>query len=171
MAKLTQKIKKTIGLDLDDTIIDHDPNRKILARKTGLPMFDDSLKKDLYAEMALSSPPIKNSLEVIKNLIGNGHRVIIVSRNKTPRFSRQWLKRYLPEIKPRNIFFVKEDKDKVKICRQEKVTFFVDDRTEVLKALDKNIVKIFFNRRKRPSYGRLLTATSWLKIKKLISKN
>lgn len=170
MARITDRLKKTIGFDLDDTIIDHNPNRKILAKKMNRPASDRELKKILYAEMALNSPPISGSLKTIRQLFKNGHRVIIVSRNKTPKFSRRWLKRYLPEIKPRDIFFVKENKDKAKICQQEKVAIFIDDLPEVLSFLDKKIVKILFHRRKKLITNQYLVATNWSQIKQLLEK-
>ncbi|MFA5001190.1 MAG: hypothetical protein WC531_03120 [Candidatus Paceibacterota bacterium] len=148
MTKLAQKTKKTIGFDLDDTIIDHEPNRIKLSRKLNLPKHDQRLKKILYAEISAKARPLKNARLIVRKLSKDGYRLIIVSRRKRGgrQFGRQWLADHLPAIKKSNVFFVDKDKDKTIICRQQQVEIFIDDSLEVLEHLDKKIKKIPFRK-------------------------
>lgn len=148
MPKLSQKNKLTIGLDLDDTIRDHDINRKKLLKKLKKKVVDDELRKILYTNISLDCPPVKNSIEVIDNFIDNGYKVIVVSRNKKDGqpYAREWLKKYLPKIQPRKVFFVKTDEEKNLVCLKEKVDLFIDDSQKVIDHLDPKIKKFLFIR-------------------------
>lgn len=146
MLNITKEKKKTIGLDLDDTIIDHDKNRKKIGQSLNLPSTNKEFKKMLYGKMSLEAKPIKDSLESITQFLDLGHRVIIVSRRQKDghKPARAWLKKYLPQIPASKIFFVNEDRDKNIVCLREGVDIFIDDSVDVISSLDKNIEKILF---------------------------
>ena len=160
MARVAKNKKLTIGLDLDDTIIDHRKNRHILSKKLHLPANHKDLKKILYAEMSVTAKPMKNAVDIIKKIIKMGYKVVIISRRRRDGQvpARKWLRTNLPEISPRKIFFVEEDKDKNLVCQKEKVDVFIDDSSEVLSPLDSNITKILFTK-------------NWRKIEKIITKS
>lgn len=146
MLNITKEKKKTIGLDLDDTIIDHDRNREKIRQSLNLPPTSKEFKKVLYGEISLKAKPMKDSLESITQFLDLGHRVIIVSRRQKDghKSARAWLEKYLPQIPASKIFFVDEDRDKNIVCLKEGVDIFIDDSIEVISSLDHNIEKILF---------------------------
>ena len=148
MLNITEENKKTIGLDLDDTLIDHSLNRQKLSQSLNLNPESKELKKILYSEISLSAEPMKYSLESVRKFIELGYKIIIVSRRKKDghKSARAWLKKYLPQIPASKIFFVEEDKDKNIICLREKVDIFIDDSIEVISSLDQSIEKILFRK-------------------------
>ena len=176
MTKITKDYKETIGLDLDDTIINHDQNRRKISQKLGLPESDRQVKKTIYTEISLNCPAIKGSIETINEWLNNGYKVFIVSRRQEDGqdFGRQWLKKYLPRIKSGHIFFVNKDEDKSIICSENKMTVFIDDSLTVLEHISRQTTKILFDPKKKfmtknysPDIGRVNT---WKQIEKIVAK-
>ncbi len=171
MPKISQPSKKTIGLDLDDTIRDHSVNRRRLNKKLGPAPNPTEVKKILYGELSLTCRPVKNSLKIIHRLLQQGHKIIIVSRNKPAgrTFARQWLAQYLPEISSRKIYFVDEDKGKASICSKERVNFFIDDKPTVLQHLNKSVIKILFDPQQEFPTTKFNKITQWTELEDLLS--
>lgn len=173
MPKIPQVNKKTIGLDLDDTIRDHSVNRLRLTKKLGLSSNPTEFKKILYGKMSLDCRPVKNSLKIIRQLLEQGHKIIIVSKNKPDGrvFARQWLGQHLPEISPRKIYFVASDKDKALTCQKEKVGMFMDDKPEVLMNLNQSVTKILFDPQNKTLTDKFIKISNWKDLEKLATKN
>jgi len=172
MVKIAKKQQITIGLDLDDTIVDHDKNRRVISLKLKLPGTDPQVKKIIYAEISVNSPAIKNSLEIINNWLNRGIKIYIVSRRKEDghKPGRQWLKKYLPQIKPANIIFAQKDEDKSLWCLKKKIDIFIDDSPEVLDNIGDKTKKIIFDRKKIYSQKKFVAARSWKAIDKIVAK-
>ena len=174
MPRITNKTAKTIGFDLDDTIVNHGPNRQKLIKKMGLPSHDPILKKALYTEMPIASrPPHPNSIETIKRIIQAGHRVIIVSRQKEDgrQLSRQWLAKHLPELDAKNIFFVDSDEAKGVVCKKNKVDIFIDDLVKPLSSIDcQKTICILFNSRAEILDKKILALADWQELEKFFEK-
>ena len=100
----------------------------------------DKDNSDEWQEKYLASPPLKDVFESLKKLNKqkfNG-RIFLVSkcREEAESLINIWLKKHdffnKTGIKPENVFFCRERNEKEKICRENNITHFIDDRLEVL---------------------------------------
>jgi hypothetical protein len=90
-------------------------------------------------EEAMRTPPNKDSIEVISQLVKhfNG-KVWLVSKagQKVSMRTRQWLRTWnffgQTKVPQENLYFCKERADKRGICERLRITHFIDDRLDVL---------------------------------------
>jgi hypothetical protein len=110
---------------------------------------------------------------MIQNLSqSRNYNLYIVSRRKTPRTALAWLKKYkvLKYIPIKNIFFIKEDKEKNKLAKKLKLKVFLDDKISVLESLFSVPYRIFFNPKQVAINKNFLEIKSWRKLPKLVEK-
>jgi len=116
-----------LGVDIGNVIIEH---RHIMDT------MDETLWNEKYSEL----PAVTGVFESLKKLndeIFHGN-IYLVSKLKEEQDKRTlaWLKdnKFFEKtgFDPKNLFFCRERVDKEKICRENNITHFVDDRLEVL---------------------------------------
>jgi len=118
---------KALGVDIGNVIIDYRP---IIGTK------DETLWNEKHSDLL----PAENMFDCLKELNEGKFKdsIFLVSKLKVEQDSRTlaWLKdnKFFEKtgINPKNMFFCRERSDKEKICRENGITHFVDDRLEVL---------------------------------------
>lgn len=141
--------------------------------------FDQSLSMQEY----LSETLLANATNVIKDIIDvfGAKNIFIISR--CPKFAEEVIIKWLDNQNMfknigfirKNVFFCRERTDKALIAKRLKLTYFIDDRVEVLDAMN-NIVnnRILFTRVHKsntPVDSRILCLDSWNLIHDFIKKN
>ena len=156
-----------IGLDLDDTIIDHSNNIVLLAQKYGIPDFSHenletgrfaslketlspnfykALREELYEVLSKDAPPMTGSERAIQELKENGIELYIISRRSHPRTNALlWIQERLPFISQENIYFVNLDEEKGALCHALKIDIFLDNKPEVLTHMPERTISILFD--------------------------
>ncbi|MFC1756970.1 hypothetical protein ACFLZC_02360 [Patescibacteria group bacterium] len=142
-----EKVKKRIGFDLDNTLLDNKKLRveffnksnfydipedmpienvkKILKRNDYL-----SMQNYIYGEMTLKAEPTSGTREVLDELEKN-FDLYVISRRKTKDYAKQWLELHFNFL-PENIFFVEDDHLKAGVAVELGLSSFVDDKIKVL---------------------------------------
>lgn len=150
-----------MGFDLDDTIINHTANRKILAEKYQLGEYTDSelynlkqqgvepavvsaLKKELYEDISLQAAPFPGVLDVMRQLMSD-YNLFIISLRYSPEYGRQWIAKNLPFIKEENIFFTTSKEAKAPIAKNCNLKAFVDDNKKVLTYMSEQQNRVMFD--------------------------
>lgn len=118
--------KEALGVDIGNVIIDH--------------RMMDKKNKDNWQERYLASPPVEGVFESLKILSEQKFKnnIFLVSkcREDAEVLINIWFNKHdffnKTGIKPENVFFCKERSEKEKICRENNITHFIDDRLEVL---------------------------------------
>lgn len=159
---------KRIGFDLDDTIIDHGPNRaKLLA---GLPHPDlwspeelEQFQNTLYGEISLQAEAMEHAHNVIAAIQKTGTQPYIVSRRGGSRraFALEWLEKNLSLIERDNIHFVDTDQEKRDVVEKLGIEMFLDDKTRVLEHLPDNIKKVLYTKGKNTKTSTFDTVSDW----------
>lgn len=119
--------KPILGVDIGNVIIDH---RGIMDTA------DESWWKEKYSTI----PPAEDVFDCLRDLNKNKFKdgIFLVSKLKEEHDSRTlaWLKdnKFFEKtgISPEHLFFCRERSDKVKICKKNNITHFIDDRLEIL---------------------------------------
>lgn len=152
-----------IGLDLDDTIINHTPHRETLASENGI--VD---KKILYGELSLSAPPYKDARETIDEL-AKTHSLSIISRRKADSrpLAKAWIAQNLPDFPLENVFFVDSDEEKARVCGQQQINLFMDDSPLVLTHLKTRYKYLYSPQHTRAEHG-FSQIRSWHEFKKTV---
>jgi len=130
--------KEALGVDIGNVITDHRPVKDIK---------DESFWRDKYSTI----PASKGVFEYLKKLNSGKFRdnIFLVSRAKEEHEKRilTWLVDNdfynKTGIKPKNVFFCRERHEKERICRENNITYFVDDRLEVLSHMVGKIPHLF----------------------------
>jgi hypothetical protein len=118
--------KDALGVDIGNVIIDH--------------RLMDKGKSDEWQEKYLASPPVDGVFESLKTLNKQKFKgnIFLVSkcRGEAESLIKTWFTKYdffnRTGIKPENVFFCRERADKEKICQENNIAHFIDDRLEVL---------------------------------------
>ena len=171
-----------IGLDLDDTIVDHGPHLKKLARKYGcgfscgevpcdailkarLPEEKyKQLKRELW-EMSSCAGPVKDSQKIIQALSEEGHELYIISRRVTEsEIGHQWIEKHLPYLNRENTFFVEHDCVKGMLCKELHVVLFLDNKERVLEHMPEITRGILFDRFNLHEKSLFARVRSWKKF-------
>ena len=119
--------KEALGVDIGNVIIDH---RQIL----------DVNDESIWNERHSTIPAATDVFDCLKKLNEGRFKgnIFLVSKLKVEHDNRTlaWLKdnKFFEKtgIKPENLFFCRERSDKERICRENGITHFIDDRLEVL---------------------------------------
>lgn len=151
--------KPAIGFDLDDTIIDHVPNRQRLAAQFGLSLSDEQLydlsrqsgipktlirsyKQELYGPLSLSAPIMPGARDGLEKL-AQQFRPVIISRRYSVEEAKQWVQENLGDLfNPTDIYFVTENHEKAPLAEQHELVAFVDDNPVVLDHMPASIMTI-----------------------------
>lgn len=156
----SQKVKKRIGFDLDNTLLDNKKLRTIFLGSIGRSDIDENTPIDdlrkmikledyrdmqnlIYGELTLSAEAISGTKEVLAELEKH-FDLYIISRRKTKDYARQWLEMHFNFLSE-NIHFVKEDKYKAGVAVELGLSFFVDDKIKVLENFPDSINKFLFD--------------------------
>jgi len=153
-----------IGLDLDDTITDHTQNVVKLAALYGVSassmehldsLFLESkldttlyknLKQQLYGSMSSDALPVPGSRDVINQLTQDNVPLFVISRREKSDYAREWLSKHIPVIESKNIYFVKEDREKGVLCNALGITLFLDNKKRVLEEMPPSVQSVLFDR-------------------------
>jgi hypothetical protein len=119
--------KGALGVDIGNVIIEH---RHIM----------DAVDETLWHEKYSTIPAVDNMFECLKKLNDEKFHgdIFLVSKLKVEHDSRTlaWLKNNdffkRTGIKPENLLFCRERSEKVKLCEDNNIKYFIDDRLEVL---------------------------------------
>lgn len=141
-----------IGIDLDDTIsninnykydfvkdflaknnytfAELDPTAAYIEKMFAIPedIFPD-IWKDMHYDLFMGAPLRENAVQVLQQLKDLGHTLVIVTARTTKYFenpyqiSKDWLQ--ANNVPYDKLIVNREDKDNV--CKEEHITFFVDD--------------------------------------------
>ena len=119
-----------LGIDIGRVLITPGDGRRDTA------FFDGSL------ERALETPPYPNMFEVVPQLVGRfGGRAWLVSKAgaRIEERTRRWLDHHRfferTGIIPDNVRFCRDRPAKVPICRELRLTHYIDDRLDILESL------------------------------------
>lgn len=179
-----------IGLDFDDVIVDHTQARIKKARELGYSIKSNIISKHhlksivkeedygiiqkyIYREATLEAPPMKDAIETINELAKN-YKLIVISRRDPDlqNFSIKWLKqRGLLKTIPRQfIFFSKDNTGKNTIAKKLGVFIFMDDKIEVLDAMENVPHKILFDQFNSIEYPNFHKIKKWQELPAIVEK-
>lgn len=130
-------ISKALGVDIGNVIINH--------------RLVDANDKTLYGERYSTIPATEGVFNAIKKLNENKFHGNIFLISKCTLWAQEkiliWLKDNdfynKTEVKPENVFFCRERHEKDKICKDNNIKYFVDDRLEVLSHMIKTVPHLF----------------------------
>ena len=128
---------KALGVDIGNVIINH--------------RLTDKNDKTLHEERYSTIPAGEGVYESLKRLnIEKFHGNIFLISKCTPWAEEKilaWLKDndfYTKTgVKPENVFFCRERHEKDKICRDNNIAYFIDDRLEVLSHMVDTVSQLF----------------------------
>ena len=118
--------KEILGVDIGNVIINH--------RHT------DKSDKTLYEEKHSTIPSTEGVFEALKELNNKRFKGNIFLVSKCTEWAQEKILKWLEDndfyartgIKRENVFFCRERHEKEKICRNNNITHFIDNRLEVL---------------------------------------
>lgn len=120
-----------VGIDLGRTIVDSDSTR--------------------IGSHFAEKQPFPHAFEIIKKLVNICDNVYIVSKvnSEQKAAAEKWFTDVdfynATGIKPENVYFCFERRDKAFFVKGLNINVFIDDRPEVLSYMDKYVRKILFN--------------------------
>jgi len=129
--------KESLGIDIGNVIINH--------------RFTDKDDKTLHEEHYSTIPASEGVFDAIKKLYDEKfHGNIFLISKCTPWAQEKifaWLKDHnfysKTGVKPENVFFCRERHEKDKICKDNNISYFIDDRLEVLSHMVENVPHLF----------------------------
>jgi hypothetical protein len=132
------KINEALGIDIGNVIINH--------------RLTDKDDKTLHEERYSTIPATEGVFDAVSRELNDKkfHGNIFLISKCTPWAQEKiltWLKDndfYAKTgVKPENIFFCRERSEKDKICKDNNITYFVDDRLEVLSHMVETVPHMF----------------------------
>lgn len=131
---------KTLGIDIGNVIIDH--------------RLVDKDDKELYENHYSTIPATEGVFDAVRELNENEFHGNIFLISKCTLWAQgkilDWLKDndfYAKTgVKPENVFFCRERHEKDKICKDNGITHFIDDRLEVLSYMVETAPHLFLYR-------------------------
>jgi hypothetical protein len=129
---------EALGVDIGNVIIEH---RHIM----------DTTDETLWHERYSTLPPVENMFESLRKLndeIFHGN-IFLISKLKEEHDTRTlaWLKDNdffrKTNILPENVLFCRERSEKVKLCEENNIKYFIDDRLEVLSHMIGHVPKLY----------------------------
>lgn len=168
----------TLAFDLDDTIVDHMPHRRMLAERFGLAHLSDAalyrlheervssdtlraFKRALYGRLSRHAPPFPHAVAALREITVRTPAVIISRRVHEAAHARAWIRRHLPFFPLDRVHFTCRDEEKSAVARVLGVGVFVDDSPEVLLHLPSDIRRILFDRFSLHQNGEWERTASW----------
>ncbi|OHA26278.1 MAG: hypothetical protein A3C06_02445 [Candidatus Taylorbacteria bacterium RIFCSPHIGHO2_02_FULL_46_13] len=129
--------KEALGVDIGNVIINH--------------RLTDNNDKTLYEERystILATEGVYESLKELNDKKFHGNIFLI---SKCTPWAQEKILAWLKDndfyaktgLKPENIFFCRERHEKDKICKENNVTYFIDDRLEVLSHMVTTVPHLF----------------------------
>lgn len=146
-----------VGFDMDGVIINHAPNKIVLAENFAVHLRPEethseilpgkfspndylALQNELYShsDLALSAPLMNGALEVLQELKAHSIDFVLISRRRDPKNAIELLSRrglWGNLFSNKNSFFVRTPEEKNIVSIHEGVTHFFDDERNVLRAI------------------------------------
>ena len=133
----TKKETMVLGIDIGNVIINH--------------RLVDKNDATLYEKHYSTIPPTEDVFDAIQELSNRlFHGNIFLISKCTPWAQEKiltWLKDNdfynRTRVKPENVFFCRERHEKDKICKDNNITYFIDDRLEVLGHMIETVPHLF----------------------------
>ncbi len=157
MQKSIQDKRVVVGFDMDGVIIDHAPNKLMLAESYAVRLLPEethserlpqkfaqkeylAFQDELYgnSDFALSAPLMEGAEDVLTKLKERGVPFVLISRRRNPENAIELLRRrglWGPLFNEHNAFFVLEPAAKNVVGIREGVTHFFDDERKVLRVM------------------------------------
>lgn len=131
------KINGALGIDIGNVIINH--------------RLTDKDDKTLHEERYSTIPATEGVLDAVKKLNDEKFHGNIFLISKCTPWSQEKILIWLKDndfytktgVKPENVFFCRERHEKVKICKDNNITYFIDDRLEVLSHMVETVPNLF----------------------------
>jgi len=120
-------MKKKLYFDMDGILADFDNEPNALTRF--------KKEKGFFATLQ----PIEENIKAVKKLIAEGKKVYILSvspNRQADTDKKSWLKKYLPEVKEKNIYIIRTGTPKNKAVKVKRAILFDDYRLNVRKWID-----------------------------------
>ncbi len=114
----------------------------------------DSPDRSMFGKDFLQSPEVEGAVEILKYLVSSPRwvQVYLISKcgEDMQKRTLSWLEAHdfynRTGIARENVYFCRERSDKAGIARRLSVTYFIDDRIDVLKSMPQQVrVKILFD--------------------------
>ena len=131
------KINGALGIDIGNVIINH--------------RLTDKDDKTLHEERYSTIPAAEGVFDAVKKLNDEKFHGNIFLISKCTLWAQEkilaWLKDNdfytKTDVKPENVFFCRERHEKDKICKDNNITYFIDDRLEVLSHMVETAPNLF----------------------------
>jgi len=131
------KINRALGIDIGNVIINH--------------RLTDKDDKTLHEERYSTIPAAEGVFDAVKKLNDEKFHGNIFLISKCTLWAQEkilaWLKDNdfytKTDVKPENVFFCRERHEKDKICKDNNITYFIDDRLEVLSHMVETAPNLF----------------------------
>jgi uncharacterized HAD superfamily protein len=179
------------GFDIDDTLINlrgyaFEFYKKKLGKEVGDDVFETLTRPEIHEPFGLtdeqgkelwnnhrediyftSCPPFPHAVEVLQELVENGHDVYYITARSREYCERtmDWLKKNGFPVRGEYFYCGMEDEEKVHIIERLGLDFYFDDKPAVLNTLSDLQLKVFA---KDNSYNKQLDIpriTSWLELR------
>lgn len=152
-----------IGFDFDEVIIDHHRAKINLALLGGfkleewqtnsniikqfLPVdFYRGIQKKLYVDETVNSSPVPFAGELLDELSCCDIYLVSARHPDSEAVARAWLLKNLPDkFKQENINFCADENIKIEKINAVRPDYFIDDKIEILDAINPEIKKILFD--------------------------
>jgi hypothetical protein len=129
--------KEALGVDIGNVIINH--------------RLTDKKDKTLYEERYSTIPATEGVYESLKKLNGEKFHGNIFLISKCTPWAQEKILAWLQDndfynrtgVKPENVLFCRERSEKDKICKDNNITYFIDDRLEVLSHMTETVPYLF----------------------------
>ncbi len=134
---MTTKNNEALGIDIGNVIINH--------------RLTDKDDKTLHEERYSTIPAAEDVFNVIKKLNDTKFNGNIFLISKCTPWAEEKILAWLRDnnfyagtgVNPKNVFFCRERHEKDKICKDNNITYFIDDRLEVLSHMIETVSHLF----------------------------
>ena len=131
------KINEALGIDIGNVIINH--------------RLTDKDDKTLHEERYSTIPVSEGAFDAIKKLNDDKFHGNIFLISKCTPWAQEKILAWLKDnnfyektgVKPENVFFCRKRSEKDKICKDNNITYFIDDRLEVLSHMIETVPHMF----------------------------
>jgi len=128
---------EALGIDIGNVIIDH--------------RLTDKNDTTLHEERYSTIPATEGVFEAIKKLNDEKFNSHIFLISKCTEWAEEKILAWLIDndfydktgVNPKNVFFCRERHEKDKICKENNITYFIDDRLEVLSHMVETVPHLF----------------------------
>ncbi|MEW9700603.1 HAD family acid phosphatase [Paenibacillus sp. SI8] len=183
------------GFDIDDTLINlrehafHIYNKK-LGQNVGIDVFNALTTLEIHDAFGLSKeegsklwsslreeiyytacPPFPNAVEVLHELISQGHEVYYITARAKEHCERthKWLVDNGFPVAEGHFFCGMDDKEKVHIIQELGLDYYFDDKPAVLETLSHLALKVYARDRSYNQHLDMARITSWDELKDVMN--